>query len=146
MDSIRNSHGNLSKLNDLSAQTDTTQKRLDDLIAGLQNGQGTAGKFQALSAELNGLSTDAKQLTTDLNSDHGPSARITKLQTAFDDLGQHFQTALDRMNSGQGTLGLMTVNPQLSKAFANASADFQAVAKGVQDNPRKFLSFTVKLF
>lgn len=146
MDSIQNSHGNLSRLNDLGAQTDTTQKRLDDLIAGFQNGQGTAGKLQALSAEIDGLNKDAKQLTTDLNSDHGPSARIAKLQTTFDDLGQHFQTAVDRMNSGQGTLGLLTVNPQLSNAFANASADFQAVAKGIQDNPRKFLSFTVKLF
>ncbi len=146
MDSIQNSHGNLSKLNDLSAQTDTTQKRLNDLIAGFQNGQGTAGKLQALSTEMDGLNTDVKQLATDLNSDHGPSARIAKLQTTFDDLGQHFQTAIDRMNSGQGTLGLMTVNPQLSKAFANASADFQAVAKGIQDNPRKFLSFTVRLF
>jgi phospholipid/cholesterol/gamma-HCH transport system substrate-binding protein len=144
--SIRNAHGNLSKVDELNAQTQAAQKRLDDLLAGLQNGQGTAGNLKNLSSDLDGLNKETSQLTAAFNSDQGPAARLQKIQNGFDEFSQHVQNAADRMNAGQGTLGQLTVNPQLSTALAKTSAEFQALAQGVRQNPKKFLTFHISLF
>jgi phospholipid/cholesterol/gamma-HCH transport system substrate-binding protein len=145
-DDIRSSHGSLGKLGELSAQMESSQKRLDDLIAGFQAGQGTAGKLQALSEEIREMSTEASRLTADFSSDQGPGKRLTKLQDRMDLLRERFQSALDRSSSGQGTLGQLSVNPQLSEALAGAGTQFQTLAQDLKANPRKFLSFQLRLF
>lgn len=142
--SVRNAQGNLSHADDLRVQVDATQKRFNDLMAGIQNGQGSAGQVAKLSGDFHDLSAESDKLTAALNSKDGPGARIRGLQGQFDELAQKVQTAADRLNSGGGTLGQLTVNPQLSRALAQTEADFQAVAKGLQQNPKKFIS--IKLF
>jgi phospholipid/cholesterol/gamma-HCH transport system substrate-binding protein len=143
---ISNGHGNLSKIDDLGLQMDSTGKRLDDLVGGFQAGQGTAGKLQAFSGELQQMNREMTQLTADLNSQQGPGARLTQIQQHFDELNGRVQASIDRINSGQGTLGQLTVNTQFSEALAQTGANFQALAKDIRANPRKFLSFQVKFF
>jgi phospholipid/cholesterol/gamma-HCH transport system substrate-binding protein len=145
-DDIKNGHGNLSKVDDLSKQMDAPQKRWNDLMAGIQGGQGTAGKMQALSAEVQQMTKEANDLTSALNSEQGPGPRLTKLQARFSDLQEKLQSSLNRIASGQGTLGQLNVNPQLSSAIQNTSTEFQALTRDLRANPRKFLSFTVKFF
>ncbi len=145
-DDIRNGHGNLSKVDDLGKQMDASQKRLNDLMAGIQAGQGTAGKMQAFSAEVQQMSKEADELTSALNSEQGPGPRLTKLQARFSDLQDRLQSSVNRIASGQGTLGQLTVNSQLASAIQSTSTEFQALTRDLKANPRKFLSFTVKLF
>ena len=51
---------------------------------------------------------------------------------------------MDKINSGQGTIGQLMVNPQLNEALDGATREFQALAKGLETNPQKFV--TIRLF
>ena len=46
---------------------------------------------------------------------------------------------MDKINSGQGTLGQLMVNPQLYEALTGATREFQSLAKDIRANPKKFL-------
>lgn len=144
--SVRDAHGNLSKVDDLKAQFDSTQKRLDEITSHMQSDQGAMGRMKSITSEISQMSAEMNQVTAAMNSPQGPSARLKKMQEGIDALSAGVQTTIDRVQSGQGTLGQFTVNPQFSEALAHASADFQSVAQGIRTNPRKFLSFSVKFF
>lgn len=146
MESARGSRGNLDRVDELKAQMDATQKRLDDLEAAYQGGQGTAGKLGALSKEMQQATDEGKALLADARSEHGPTAQLTKLQGSFSRLEDSLQTASDRLTSTTGTLGQFEVNPRFSEALAGATTDFEELAKGIRKNPRKFLSFHFQLF
>jgi phospholipid/cholesterol/gamma-HCH transport system substrate-binding protein len=92
------------------------------------------------------MSKEADELTSALNSEQGPGPRLTKLQARFSDLQDRLQSSVNRIASGQGTLGQLTVNSQLASAIQSTSTEFQALTRDLKANPRKFLSFTVKLF
>ena len=47
---------------------------------------------------------------------------------------------MDKINSGQGTVGQLMVNPQLNEALAGTTREFQELAKGLKANPRKFIA------
>jgi phospholipid/cholesterol/gamma-HCH transport system substrate-binding protein len=144
--SIRDAHGNLSKVDDLKAQIDSTTKRLDEITSHMQSDQGAMGRMKSISGEISQMSTEMNQVTAAMNSPQGPSARLKKIQEGVDALSAGVQTTVDRIHSGQGTLGQFTVNPQFSEALAHTSADFQSLARDIRANPRKFLSLNVKFF
>ena len=144
--SIRNAHGNLSKVDDLNAQIDSTQKRLDDITSHMQSDRGAMKRMKSISGEISQMSEEVNQITAALSSPQGPSARLAKMREGIDTLSASVQTTIDRVHAGQGTLGQFTVNPQFSEALAHTSADFQSLAKDIRANPRKFLSFNVKFF
>ena len=47
---------------------------------------------------------------------------------------------MDKINSGQGTVGQLMVNPQLNEALAGTTREFRELAKGLRANPRKFIA------
>ena len=53
---------------------------------------------------------------------------------------------MDKLNSGQGTLGQLMVNPQLYEALTGATREFQSLAEGLRANPKKFLTIRLTLF
>jgi len=146
MNDVQNGHGNLARFLDLMTQVQATPKRLDDVMAGSQSRQGTAGRYPGFTKELDGLTKDVQQLTDSLNAKTGPSARITDLEQRYNELMTRVQATIDRMNSGQGTVGRLMVNSQFSAALTNTSSEFQALARDIRANPRKFLSLRVRLF
>ena len=50
---------------------------------------------------------------------------------------------MDKINSGQGTIGQLLVNPQLNEALDGTTREFQELAKGLKANPKKFVKFKV---
>ena len=86
---------------------------------------------------------------TDLNAGKGTAGKLLKdekLHQRIDDLVAKFNTAVDKINSGQGTLGQFVVNPQLYDALAGATKEFQSLAKDMRANPKKFLTIRLTLF
>ena len=144
--SLQSSQGNLKKVDEVTAELNTSQARLNDLLAAMRNGQGTVGNLDKAVSQLHDLTAETNKLTAAINSAQGPGARLKQIGDRFDVLAQHVQLATDRVNSGQGTLGQLEVNPQLSTAIAQTGAAFQDLAKGVRQNPKKFLSFSFHLF
>lgn len=145
-DDLRNSHGSLGKLDDLKAQIEVSENRFDDLMGGVQAGQGTAGKLPALEAEFRQMTDEANRVTASVKSDQGPLKRIEKVQQGFQGVADHLQTTIDRIEAGNGTMGQLSVNPQVSTSIDAAGADFQALAKELRTNPRKATRLQLHLF
>jgi phospholipid/cholesterol/gamma-HCH transport system substrate-binding protein len=78
-----------------------------------------------------------------MKSGNGSIAKLDKLQADFDQLSVKVDGVMDRVNSGQGTLGQLMVNPQLNEALAGATRDFQELANGIRANPRKFIAIRI---
>ena len=57
-----------------------------------------------------------------------------------------FNATIDKINSGQGTLGQFMVNPQLYDSLNGATREFQSLAKDMRANPKKFLTIRLVLF
>ena len=57
-----------------------------------------------------------------------------------------FNGTIDKINSGQGTLGQLVVNPELYESLNGATHEFQALAKDMRTNPKKFLTIRLTLF
>jgi phospholipid/cholesterol/gamma-HCH transport system substrate-binding protein len=55
-------------------------------------------------------------------------------------------TTIDKVNSGQGTLGQLMVNPQLYESMNGATREAQALLKDIRANPRRFLRIKLAVF
>jgi phospholipid/cholesterol/gamma-HCH transport system substrate-binding protein len=50
------------------------------------------------------------------------------------------------VNSGQGTLGQLVVNPQLYETLNGATGQLQQLLKDMRANPKKFLRIKLAIF
>ena len=152
---VRTGKGTLSKLlyddalyNDFQAPL----KRIDAILADLQNGQGSAGKLlkdPALFNETTDVLNQLKSLVADLNAGKGTAGKLLKddaLHQRLDGLLTKLNTTIDKVDNGQGTLGQFVVNPQLYQELNGTTREFQALAKDIRANPKKFLSIKLNLF
>jgi phospholipid/cholesterol/gamma-HCH transport system substrate-binding protein len=53
---------------------------------------------------------------------------------------------LDKINSGQGTIGQLLVNPQLYESLDGTTREMQGLLKDFRANPKKFLRIKLGLF
>jgi len=152
---VRTANGTLGKLiydDTLYRDLDAPLKRVDSMIAGLQGGQGTAGKLlkdPALYDEARQSLSEIHALLNQLNAGKGTAGKLIKdeqLYSRMDDLVAKFNVTVDKINAGQGTLGQLAVNPQLNDALTSATREFQALAKDMHANPKRFLSVRLGLF
>jgi phospholipid/cholesterol/gamma-HCH transport system substrate-binding protein len=151
----RKGGGTLSKLiYDPSLYNDAQApiKRIDAILADLQAGKGTAGKLMydtALYDQATGIATQIKGLLANLQAGKGTAGMLLK----DDQVGQRLDTLLakltditNKINSGQGTAGQFLDNPQLYQSMTGATREFQALAKDIRTNPKKFLRIKLALF
>jgi len=147
IDSYRHAHGTLDKLlvdnTEFQNQVDTTSKRIDDIIAGFQAGQGTAGKLPSVRQDLDRTMNEIDQLKTAINQ---RTASARQLQQKIDDLTARFYDLSRKIDAGQGTIGQLLTNPQFSSALDGATSDFERLAKDMRANPKKFFTFRLALF
>ena len=153
---VRTSNGTISKLmhddgalyNDFRAPI----KRIDDMLAQVQAGQGNLGllvKDRALYDDFRKTVNELNGLLADLQAGKGTAGKLLKddqLHKRMDDLLAKFNVIVDKMNSGQGTLGQFVVNPQLYDSLNGVGREFQALAKDMRANPKKFLTIRLTLF
>jgi phospholipid/cholesterol/gamma-HCH transport system substrate-binding protein len=53
---------------------------------------------------------------------------------------------IDKVNSGQGTMGQLMVNPALYDSMNGTMKEMNGVMKDFRANPKKFLTIQLKLF
>ena len=152
---IRNGHGTMSKLiydDELYKDVQAPLKRIDALLADLQNGQGTAGqllKNPALYDDLEKTVAEIRTVVADINAGKGTAGKLLKdeaLYAKFNELAAKLTTTVDKINGGQGTIGQLVVNPALYDSLTGATREFQALAKDMRANPKKFLTIRLTLF
>ena len=73
-------------------------------------------------------------------------SRTSNCTSGSIELVAKLNSTMDKINSGQGTLGQFMVNPQLYESLTGATREFQSLAKDMRANPKKFLTIRLTLF
>jgi phospholipid/cholesterol/gamma-HCH transport system substrate-binding protein len=144
MDAVQHGHGTVTKLfyeDPLDAQLQGPLKRLDAIMA---SADATSARLKEFKDGLDRATGEFQALQTELKAGKGSFASMDQLQARVDDLTVKIEGTMDKINSGQGTVGQLMVNPQLNEALDGTMREFQELAKGLKENPRKFVA--LKLF
>ncbi|MEO8594669.1 MAG: MlaD family protein [Candidatus Solibacter sp.] len=140
---IQHGHGTITKLlydDPLAAQLKSPMDRLNAVTKGVDE---TTAKMRDFQHDVDLATGEFRTLQNEMKNGTGSFATLSQLQGSFDALSVKVDGMMDRINSGQGTLGQLLVNSQLNEALAGTTREFQELAKGLRANPRKFISIRV---
>jgi phospholipid/cholesterol/gamma-HCH transport system substrate-binding protein len=140
MAEVQHGHGTITKLfyeDPLGAQMQSPLKRLDEVMA---SAEGTSARLKEFKDGLERATGEFQTLQTELKAGKGSFAKLDQLQARVDELTVKLGGMMDKIASGAGTAGQLTVNLQLNEALAGTAREFQELAKGLRANPRKFIA------
>lgn len=143
MADLQHGHGTLTKLlyeDPLDVQLRAPRKQLEAVMASVDT---TSARMKEFQDSLDLATTQFHALQAELKAGKGSLAKVDRLQARFNELTVKIDGMMDRISSGQGTIGQLLVNPQLNEALAGTTRDFQELAKGLKTNPKKFVSIRV---
>jgi phospholipid/cholesterol/gamma-HCH transport system substrate-binding protein len=157
-----NSNRGIGKfINDDALYTDirSTIARMNNLIDGIDQGQGTVGKLmkdpglyndgRALIADFRKSTGTLQQLLDELQAGKGTAGKLLKSDELADQLKgtiARIDTMLDKINNGQGSLGQLMNNPSLYENLDGATREMHGLMKDFRSNPKKFLRIKLSLF
>jgi phospholipid/cholesterol/gamma-HCH transport system substrate-binding protein len=155
VDDIRNGQGSIGKLisndeayNKLMGTVDKLNAVVDDL----QQGKGTAGKFlkdPALYDNANATIANVKKLTDDINAGKGSIGKLAKdeaLAQKLDNTITKLSALTDRLEAGEGTAGKLFKDPSVYNNTDQMLVETRQLVKSIRENPKKYLTFKVKIF
>ena len=130
------------------AAVDKVNLMVDDL----QAGKGSAGKLlkdPELYDNANKTIANVRQLTDDINAGKGALGKMThdqefaaKLQTLMSNLAN----LSERLDKGEGTAGMLFKDPALYNNSNQMLVETRELVKSIRENPKKYLTFHVKVF
>lgn len=129
-----------------------TTARLDHITTEIDNGQGSIGKLlkdKTFYDNLNQTVTNANALIADVNQGKGTIGMLAKdpeFQAKFRDTVDKLDGIVDKINSGQGSIGQLVVNPSLYNNADAMLAETRNLVTQIRENPKKYLTFHVKVF
>ena len=135
-------------LDAIEAEARKPMGRFSDIMADLDHGKGTAGRFlhdpydPALTAEANATVDEAKQLLDQFSRDQRLSEVAAQLQGTSDKMAALMQ----RIDSGQGTAGQFLVNPQLRDSLKRVEAELDTLTAQVKSHPLHNIAIRIGLF
>jgi phospholipid/cholesterol/gamma-HCH transport system substrate-binding protein len=122
------------------------------LIDDLQQGKGTAGKLlkdPELYNNVNKISSNVRQLTDDINAGKGALGKFAhdeefaaKLNSTISNL----EALSARMERGEGSVGMLFKDPALYNNTNQMLVETRELVKSIRENPKKYLTFHVKVF
>ncbi|MBI3476481.1 MAG: MCE family protein [Acidobacteria bacterium] len=122
------------------------------LVDELQQGKGTAGKLlkdEELYNNANKTIANVKQLTDDINAGKGALGKFAhdkefadKLQLTMNNLAE----LSDRLQKGEGSVGMLFKDPALYNNSNQMLVETRELVKAIRENPKKYLTFHVKVF
>jgi len=155
VDEVRNGQGSLGKLlvtdeayNKAMAAVDKINVMIDDL----QQGKGTAGKLlkdPTLYDNANQTIANVKKLTDDINAGKGAIGKLSKdeaLAQKLDNIITKLSALSDELEAGQGTAGKLFKDPSLYNNTDKMLVETRELVKSVRENPKKYLTFKVRVF
>ena len=155
VDQIRNGQGSLGKLvsndeayNKVIAAVDKVNAMIDDL----QQGKGTAGKFlkdPGLYNNANETIANVKKLTDDINAGKGTIGKLAKddaLAKKLDNVVTKLDALTTSLEAGEGTAGKLFKDPSLYNNTDQMLIETRQLVKAIREDPKKYLTFRVKIF
>ena len=126
--------------------------KVNVLIDDLQQGKGSAGKLlkdPELYDNANKTIANVRQLTDDINAGKGALGKMThdqefaaRLQTTINNLA----ALSERLEKGEGTAGMLFKDPALYNNSNQMLVETRELVKAIRENPKKYLTFHVKVF
>jgi len=155
VDEVRSGQGSLGKLlvtdeayNKAIAAVDKVNVMIDEL----QQGKGTAGKFlkdPALYDNANQTIANVKKLTDDINAGKGAIGKLAKdeaLAQKLDNVITKLSALTTELEDGEGTAGKLFKDPSLYNNSDKMLIETRELVKSVRENPKKYLTFKVRVF
>ncbi len=155
VDDIQNGKGSLGPLfasDELYKKAIAAVDKLNLIVDDLQQGKGTAGKLlkdPELFDNANKTIANVRQLTDDINAGKGAIGKMThdqefadKLQTLMKNLSE----LSARLEKGEGTAGMLFKDPALYNNSNQMLVETRELVKSIRENPKKYLTFHVKVF
>jgi phospholipid/cholesterol/gamma-HCH transport system substrate-binding protein len=155
VDEVSNGKGSIGKLltdDSLYNRANETVGRLQHIADDLDNGKGTAGKLlkdETLYNNLNKSVASARQLLDDINAGRGGLGLLAKDQQFRDKLNDtvtKLDSILNRADSGEGTIGQLVRNPSVYNNLDQTLTESRGLIAAIRENPKKYLTFHVKVF
>lgn len=155
VDQIRNGEGSLGKLvsnDEAYNKVITAVDKLNAIVDDLQQGKGTAGKFlkdPSLYNTANDTMANVKKLTDDINAGKGAIGKLTKDEALAQKLANtisKLSALTDRMEAGEGTAGKLFKDPSLYNNTDQMLVETRQLVKSIREDPKKYLTFKVKVF
>jgi phospholipid/cholesterol/gamma-HCH transport system substrate-binding protein len=152
---VGNGKGSIGKLisdDELYRKVNGTIDKLNSMIDDLNAGKGSAGKFlkdEALYKSANETIANVKQLTDDINAGKGAIGKLAKDQEFANKLQNTMNKISDLTNqlaAGQGTLGKLLQDPGLYNNTNQMLMETRELVKSIREDPKKYLTFRVKVF
>ena len=155
MDDIQSGKGSLGPLlmsDEAYKKAIAALDKLNAMADDLQQGKGSAGKLlkdPALYENANKAMANVRQLTDDINAGKGALGKLTrdqefaaKLQTLMSNLSE----LSERLEKGEGTAGMLFKDPTLYNNSNQMLVETRELVKAIRENPKKYLTFRVKIF
>jgi len=155
VDGISNGKGSIGKLivdDTLYNRANETVGRLQHIADDLDNGKGTAGKLlkdETLYNNLNQSVASARQLLDDINAGRGGLGLIAKdpqFRDKLNDTVTKLDSILARADNGEGTIGQLVRNPSVYNNLDQTMTETRGLIAAIRENPKKYLTFHVKIF
>ncbi len=126
--------------------------KLNAIVDDLQQGKGAVGKLlkdPELYDNANKTVANIRQLTDDINAGKGAIGKMAhdqefaaRLQTTMNNLA----SLSERLEKGEGTAGLLFKDPALYNNSNQMLMEARELVKSIRENPKKYLTFHVKVF
>jgi phospholipid/cholesterol/gamma-HCH transport system substrate-binding protein len=155
VDSVANGKGSIGKLfadNTLYDHINGTVSKVDQLTTEIDQGKGTIGKLlkdQKMANDLSQSVSNVNQLLADINAGKGGLGVIAKdpqFAAKLKDTVDRLDSVLNRVDSGEGTVGQLVRNPSLYNNLDQSLTETRGLIAAIRENPKKYLTFHVKIF
>lgn len=155
VDDVQNGKGSLGPLftsDEVYKKAVAAIDKLNAIVDDLQQGKGSAGKLlkdPELFDNANKTIANVRQLTDDINAGKGALGKMTRdqefanrLQTLMNNLTE----LSERLQKGEGTAGMLFKDPALYNNSNQMLVETRELVKAIRENPKKYLTFHVKVF
>ncbi len=126
--------------------------KVNVLVDELQQGKGTAGKLlkdPELYDNANRTIANVRQLTDDINAGKGAIGKMTHDQefaARLEETINNLAALSARLEKGEGTAGMLFKDPALYNNSTQMLVETRELVKAIRENPKKYLTFHVRVF
>ncbi|MGD0366751.1 MAG: MlaD family protein [Acidobacteriaceae bacterium] len=155
IDAVTNGKGSVGKLvsdDTFYNRATSAVTKLEDITTQLDEGKGTMGKLlkdDTLYNELKETTHNLNQITATINSGQGSLGMLTKDPKMADKLGDtinKLDSLLTQINEGQGSIGALLKDRKLYDHADKVMTDTSDLVTAIRKDPKKYLTFHVKIF
>lgn len=155
MNQISSGQGSIGKLlysDELYTKIDDSVTKLNKIVDEVNQGQGTAGKLlkdPALYNNMNQTVAKLNNLMADIDAGRGTLGKLAKDQEyarKLDRITTNLEVLSNRLAAGEGSAGLLFKDPSLYNNADQMLIETRNLVKAARENPKKYLTFHVKIF